>query len=206
MHEQATTTPAGYMQNAQGHLVPFEVIKPIDLERDRLVREIVVAAQELSEALTRFKAGAMGDIEAFVKLSAEQYETRYGGNKGNVSLVSFDGEYKVLRAINEFITFDERLQVARELIGECIHAWAEGSRAEIRTLINDAFSVDRQGRINTARILALRRLDIQDERWQTAMQAIGEAIQISGSKAYIRVYKRQSDGSYRQINLDLAAL
>lgn len=206
MEAAQETVPAGYMKDAMGRLVPVEMIKEVDLERDRLVREIVARAQELSEALGRFKAGAMADIGSFVELSAEEYGVTWGGSKGNISLVSFDGEYKVLRAINEFITFDERLQVARELVGECIHAWAEGSRAEIRTLINDAFAVDRQGRINTGRILALRRLDIQDERWQTAMKAIGEAIQVAGSKAYIRIYKRQDDGSYRQINLDLAAL
>ena len=38
------------------------------------------------------------------------------------------------------------------------------------------------------------------------MDAIGESIQVAGSKAYIRIYERQPDDSYRQINLDLASL
>ncbi|WP_235550497.1 DUF2786 domain-containing protein, partial [Pseudomonas aeruginosa] len=32
--------PAGYRMDAKGRLVPEEMIKPIDLERDRLVQEI----------------------------------------------------------------------------------------------------------------------------------------------------------------------
>lgn len=44
---------------------------------------------------------------------------------------------------------------------------------------------DKEGQINTGRVLSLRRLDIKDERWLRAMNAIGEAVQVVGSKSYI---------------------
>ena len=72
-------------------------------------------------------------------------------------------------------------------------------------LINDAFQVDKAGNINTKRVLGLRRLDIQDERWQQAMQAISDSLQVAGSKEYLRIYLRKGDGSYRQIKLDVAS-
>lgn len=203
---QTTAIPAGCMQDAQGRYVPITMIKPIDKERNDLVYSIVQRAMALSVLLSEFKLAAMGDIEAFVDLSAEQYGVKRGGKKGNVELVSFDGQYKVLRAINESITFDERIQGAKELVRECIKEWGQGSKPEIMALINDAFAVDSQGRINAARLLALRRLNITDEKWQMAMKALSDAVQVSGSKAYVRIYKRQDDGSYKQINLDLAAL
>lgn len=75
------------------------------------------------------------------------------------------------------------------------------------TLVNDAFRTDSQGEIRTARVLALRRLEITDERWQRAMQAIGEACQVVGSKSYIRVYERIGDtDQYRPISLDIAGV
>jgi hypothetical protein len=56
-------------------------------------------------------------------------------------------------------------------------------------------------------VLGLRRLDIKDERWLKAMTAIGEAVQVVGSKAYIRVYERIGDSEmYRSIPLDIAAV
>ncbi|MCY1558712.1 hypothetical protein D9M68_956700 [compost metagenome] len=56
-------------------------------------------------------------------------------------------------------------------------------------------------------MLALRRLQIGDERWQRAMQAIGEACQVVGSKSYIRVYERVGDtDQYKPISLDIAAV
>ena len=199
--------PAGYRMNAQGHLIPESLIKPIDLERDRLVQHLVDRASELSGELADFKAVAFGDIEAFVDLSAEQYGAKLGGKKGNVTLLSFDGRYKVIRAVQEGIAFDERLQAARALIDDCLSEWTEGARPEVVALINDAFRTDTKGEIRTARVLALRRLEITDERWQRAMQAIGEACQVVGSKSYIRVYERIGDtDQYQPISLDIAGV
>lgn len=206
MENTQQQTPAGYMTDAQGRLVPVEMVKEIDLERDALVREIVERALGLSKRLAEFKTQAMGDIGAFVELSAEKYGARVGGSKGNVQISTFDGEYKVRRDIAETLQFDERLQAAKALIDECLHEWTEGAGPEIRMLINDAFQVDKQGNINTNRVLGLRRLAITHTKWQQAMQAISDSLQVSGSKAYLRIYKRQHDGSYRQVNLDLASL
>lgn len=204
---QPKPIPAGYMEDAKGALWPVENIREIDRLRNDLVGEIVARTRAQSEALAQFKAAVFGDIEAFVQLSGEKYGVNMGGKKGNVSLLSFDGRYKVQRAVSESLVFDERLQIAKELVNQCIHLWSEGSRSEIRALINDAFQVDKEGRVNTARILGLRRLEIKDEKWQKAMQAIGESIQVSGSKTYFRVYERVGDSEqYQPISLDIAAV
>lgn len=199
--------PEGFRMDAQGRLVPESMLKPIDLERDRLVLEVVEKSKALSKALADFKAQVFGDIEALVTLSAEQYGAKLGGRKGNISLLSFDGRFKVQRAIAENIQFDERLQAAKGLIDECLHEWTAGARPEIVTLVNDAFRVDQAGNIRTGSVLALRRLQIEDERWQRAMQAIGEAVQVVNTKSYVRVYERVGDSEqYQAIPLDIAGV
>lgn len=198
--------PEGFRQDAQGRLVPETHIKPIDLARDALVREIVEKAKALNRAIAEFKAATFDDIAAFVQLSAEEYRVRLGGKKGNVQLLSFDGRYKVLRAIQENIAFDERLQAAKALIDECLAEWVEGARSELRVLVNDAFRVDQAGNIRTGQVLSLRRLAIDDSRWQQAMSAIAEAVQVVGSKSYVRVYERDANGEYRPIALDIAGV
>lgn len=203
----ALTIPAGYRRDAQGRLVHEEQIKPVDKLRDELVIRLVDKARTVSQVLAQFKGEAFGEIEAFVDLSAQEYGAKLGGKKGNVSLLSFDGRYKIQRAIQESITFDERLQAARALIDECLQEWTAGARPELATLVNDAFRVDTKGEIRTARVLALRRLDIQDPRWLQAMDAIGDACQVVGSKSYIRVYERIGDSDqYRPISLDIAGV
>lgn len=198
--------PDGYWRNSRGSLDPVETIRPIDKTRDALVRELVAAAKTLSHDVARYKDKALGDIAAFVQLSGEQYGVRLGGTKGNVQLVSYDGRYKVLRAVAETMTFDERLQAAKALIEECLTEWTQGARPELRAIVNRAFETDKAGNLNTNAVLALRRLDIDDPRWGRAMQAIGESLQVVGSKSYIRLYERVGDSDkYQLISLDVAS-
>ena len=84
-----------YKQDAKGNLVPLANIKEIDLLRDELVQEIAAKARAVQDNLIAFKREAMDDIAAFVQLSADRYDVNVGGKKGNISLHSFDGAYRV---------------------------------------------------------------------------------------------------------------
>ena len=194
-----------YWRDAKGNLTPAELVKEIDKARDALVHEWVERGRDLSKAISHFKEGIFGDVQAFIELSAEKYGAKVGGNKGNVTLFSYDGKYKIQRAINESLQFDERIQAAKVLIDECLNEWSEGSRPELKALIERAFNVDKEGNLNTSRILGLRRVDIQDPRWQNAMQAISESVQVVSSKAYVRLYERVGESDqYVPIALDVA--
>ena len=196
-----------FRRNAKGHLVPVEQIKDIDRLRDDLVQDVIGKVTKLQEEMRRVKAEISTEVEAFLELSAREYDTNYGGKKGNVTLSSFDGQYRIVRAVADHLAFDERLQVAKELIDQCIHEWTAGSSSEVQALVEHAFQTDSAGKISTARVLSLRSLNIQNEKWQQAMQAIMDSIQVTGSKSYLRFYERQGeDGAYRQISLDVAAL
>lgn len=201
--------PEGYRRAADGALWRDDLIKPIDRARDELVQEIAHNARLVSMGIAKFKRESFADIEAFIDLSIEQYgaKRRPGGKKGNVTLMSFDGRLKVLRAMADSITFDERLQAAKVLIDECLHDWTTDARPELRALIDRAFEVDREGNIRTGAVLALRRVAIDDERWQRAMQAISDAAQVVASKAYVRVYERVGDSErWAPIALDVAGV
>ncbi|SIQ30210.1 DUF3164 family protein [Marinobacterium stanieri] len=199
--------PEGYLMNAAGHLVPVSTIKDIDMARNDLVLEFVARAEQLQEKMRDFKLSALGDVQAFVELSAEKYDVQIGGRKGNVQLTSFDGKYRLTRSIQDQLSFDERLKAAKALIDNCIHRWAQGSAEEIKALVEHAFQVDKEGNISTARVLGLRRLDIQDDEWQKAMQAIADSIQVTGSQTYIRLHKRVGESDqWQAIPLDMAKL
>ena len=198
--------PEGYMRNGQGHLVPADLVSDLEKARNQLVLETVGIFKIQQAILSAMKKDVLGDIGAFVEMSAEQYDTRIGGKKGNLQLLSFDGNYKIQMQVSEYITFDERLQVAKTLIDECIHAWSGGADSKILVLVNDAFQVDKEGKVSTARILGLRRLDINDDKWQQAMKAIADSIQYTGSKTYVRVYERVGEDQWKCITLDFAAL
>ncbi|MBA3007153.1 DUF3164 family protein [Patescibacteria group bacterium] len=198
--------PSGYMVNGVGHLVPIESIKEIDLARDEFVKGVVAKAGEMSEILNQFKGQLAGDMQAFLELSAEKYGADLGGARGNLSLTSFDGRFKVLRAVSERLDFDERLQAAKGLVDACLREWSKDSGPELRTLIDNAFQVDKKGRINAKRILSLRALKIEHPIWKQAMDAIADAVTVVGSSTYYRIYERDDEGNYQQISLDFSGV
>lgn len=201
------TLPDGYRANSFGHLVPVVTIQPLDLLRDDTVVNIVAKARHVQEQMRAFKNQAMDDIAAFLSIAAEQYKTTLGGKKGNLSLVSYDGKYKVIVAVSDSLNFDERLHIAKQLIDECIHEWTADSNDNIRALVEHAFQTDKQGNINTARIFGLMRLKIDDEKWQQAMTALKDSIQITATSQYLRLYERVGDtDKYQQIAMDIAGL
>lgn len=196
----------GYWEDAAGALIPEAKVKPLDKARHRAVTTMVDQALQMSEVLGKFKAAALAEIEGFVAQSAAEYGAKLGGKKGNVTLTSFDGRYKVVRAIQDTLVFDERLQVAKALIDECVQGWAKGANKNIQALVNHAFQVDKEGKISTARVLGLRSLEITDPKWTQAMAAIADSMRIASSKAHLRFYRRNdATGEYLAIPLDVSA-
>lgn len=201
------TPPPDVLVDAKGRWVPRSLVKDVDLARHELVLEMVARAEAFSRLLLDFRARALADIRAFVALSSERYGVEVGGAKGNVTLLSFDGRYKVTLQVADHLVFDERLQAAKELVDQCIRAWSEGARDEIRALVEHAFQADKQGKVSTERVLGLRRLNIQDPKWLSAMRAIADSVQVASSKAYVRFYERIGEGDgWRAISLDLASV
>lgn len=203
---QNPVVPDGYRLNDKGHLIPVDKIKEIDLLRDETVCKLIWHAKELQAHIVSIKDIVLDEFNGFIELSASEYGTVLGGKKGNVSLMSFDGRYKVQMAISDNLVFDERLQIAKSLIDECLHEWTKDSNDNIKAIIDNAFAVDKEGKINIRRVLALKNLKISDEKWLKAMQAISDAQQVVSSKEYVRFYERDDEGKYNQISLDFANL
>ncbi|AAP95440.1 sulfate transporter [[Haemophilus] ducreyi] len=193
-----------YWKDPNGNLKPDALVKEIDKERDGLVREFAQKAKSHSAMLSQFKRQVFDDVGAFVGLSAEKYGVKIGGAKGNVSLFTYDGQFKMQLAVQDHIRFDERIHAAKALIDTCLHDWSEGAKPELKTLIDNAFEVDKEGNLSTAKILSLRRVEIDDKRWNQAMEAISDSVQVVGSKDYVRFYERNQDGKYVPIALDVA--
>lgn len=195
-----------FMHDSAGRLVPIEHVKPQHLLEDQTVRKVIGYAQELSDRISRFRGHTFDDVSSFAELLAEQYQAKVGGKKGNVTLTTYDGLNKITVQVADQLAFGPELQVAKELVDQCITDWSDGARSEIRTLVEHAFQVDKEGQINRAALFQLRRLKIDDNNWRHAMEALGDAIRVVGSKQYVRFYRRANLAArWEPITIDLAA-
>ena len=194
-----------YMRNAKGGLDPLELVKPTKRLEDNCVRDMISFASDLNAQIARFHGHCFEDIGVFEALLAEEYSATIGGRKGNKSLMSYDGCMKVSVQVADRIDFGPELLIAKSLLDECMNEWAADSRPEVRVLITSAFNTDKEGQINRSEIFMLLRLDITDERWVKAMEALRDAIRVVGSKTYIRFYERENaTAKWQAITIDLA--
>jgi len=194
--------PEDYYEDARGNLVHKDNVKPVDALRDQLVLGIIQEGRKAEEAVAAFKRNALEGIEAFRELSAERFGVVLGGKRGNVTLTSYNGRYRVVCARQDQPEFNEALDVARQLIRECLDEWTQGSRDEVRLIIDQAFDKGKSGNVSISKVMGLRQLKIDHPKWLKAMEAIGESISVVATKTYIRIYRRRADGEYQLIPLD----
>lgn len=195
-----------FLRNGQGNLIGISQIKPQRLLEDEMVRKVMRYALDLSAQIGRFKGHTFEDVNAFQSLLEQHYGAKAGGKKGNVTFSTFDDTMRVEVKIADQITFGPELQAAKKLVDECLVEWGADSHEALRSLVNRVFSVEKEGQINRGELFSLLALEVSDERWQRAMEAIRDSIRVIGTKAYLR-FRIRPDGNsnWSTVTIDLAA-
>lgn len=209
MNKNASELSANFIRNRKGHYVPIEDVSELDQLRDKTIRSIFDMAAIASEMLHNFKTNGMADIQAFCDLSAEQYGVTVGGGKGNVTLTTFDGLFQIKVCISDHIDFGEEINAAKELIDACMERWSAGANSNLLAAHKTAFKPGKDGRLKTRAILALRSLKPEpaEPEWDKAMEALDNAIDVTGSTTYLRLYSRpKPTDKFTQLPLDIASI
>ena len=176
----------------KGRPIPEEYVKPIDKKRDKLVESIIKRVTKLSAKLADEKVEIVAAVEKYLKELAKDSKVREGW-KGNIILYNFSQNLCIERRINETISFDERLQMVKTTIDKWLNERLRNVDEVVAKLISQAFSVDKQGRINTTMLLKLKKLDIKDKEWVKAMEMLDESIFVKSSKMALRFRSKNTD-------------
>lgn len=196
-----------WMENPKGNLDALDIVSATDLLMDEMVRRMVGYAEDYSAELARFQAHSYADIAAFDALLDQEFNIQQPeGRKGNRSFVTYDGRLKVQVAVADRLFFGPELQQAKAGIDSMIRERADGADPFLVTLVQQAFKVDKEGQVDAASILALRRLEVDDPRWPDVCRAIDKAKRPAGSKSYLRFYRKGADGRDVMIPLNMAAV
>lgn len=194
-----------FMHNAKGGLDPIGNVKDQYKLEDQTVRKCIEFALNLNAQLSRFRGHTAADLSALDALLGEKYNVTIGGKKGNRTYQTYDGLMKIQVQVSDLITFGPELQIAKQLIDACLTEWSADSRPEIQSIVTRAFNTEKEGQVNRADVFMLLKLEIEDTRWKKAMEAIRDAIRVTGSKEYVRFYKRDSlEADWQAITIDLA--
>jgi len=190
----------------RGRAVPAAYVPKIDKERDKVVEKIFREAERLQKRMQDFKEQLFKDVEKYLELLEKEVGAKGTDWKGNLTLTNFSGNRQIEIAINEMIGFDERLNIAKSKIDNCLKRWSGEANRNIQAIINEAFNVDKKGRINTTMVLKLTKLKIRDAEWNEAMKLIKDSIQINGSRRYVNIRRRTDNGMWQTLNLNFSSI
>jgi hypothetical protein len=193
-------------EGRDGRFTPPSLVKDYDKLKEQTVKPLIQRWLELSTEVADLKANIFDEVESLLSVCADDYGVTLAGKKGNVTLYLYDGSFFLQRRYQDRVQFDERLLAAEQLVRECLDEWAGEASDELRTLITAAFERNKEGDIRRSELVRLRKLKIDDERWQRAMGIIAEAEQIIESACYFQVQRRDNTGKYQPVPLDFAAV
>jgi hypothetical protein len=202
----AKTDKDGNWTDVRGYLVPPAIIPEIDQRRDALVEKLIKENKKKNAMLAEFRKVCAKSIDEYLAFHAKSKKVRESW-RGNIQLKSFDESLLIERAMSDRIDFNENLQLAKAQIDVWLKNRIGGTDPSLAKIISQAFNVDKKGCINTAVILKLMRLEIEDGDWKKAMKILRDSITVASTKLYIRFKEKvQGEGGevWRNISLDFA--
>lgn len=194
-----------FREDSRGAWMPESSIKPQDILKDDLVESAADKIVDMRDKMKQLNQEIKDEIRAYIELIGEKYGVKLKGNKGNITLTSYDGRTRIVISISESIYLDENVIAAKELIDEYLEDEIKDASFDIKQLVTSAFRV-KQGVLDVRSILKLRSLHIDDERWKKAMDIIADSIVVKSSKSCLRLYKQNAEGTMEYVPLDFAVI
>lgn len=194
-----------FREDSRGAWMPESSIKPQYILKDDLVESAADKIVDMRDKMKQLNQEIKDEIRAYIELIGEKYGVKLKGNKGNITLTSYDGKTRIVISISESIYLDENVIAAKELIDEYLEDEIKDASFDIKQLVTSAFRV-KQGVLDVRSILKLRSLRIDDERWKKAMDIIADSIVVKSSKSCLRLYKQNAEGTMEYVPLDFAVI
>lgn len=198
--------------NANGDKVPLKFVPKSDKTKELLSAKIYKASIEVEaklKALHVMMKDAITEIDALVRA---EFELKNGKKKeigkGCVTYFSFDRSVKIEADINDIVKWDDLLmKESHALLNAYISKNLSDANILISGLVKSAYS-NSKNTINTAKVFEILKYEeqIKDKGFQKACELIKQAQSIDRTKLYMRVWVKEDDGSYNNVNLNFSAI
>ncbi len=191
----------GYWVNGLGDKIPPKLVNEAEKRRESYIQKIgnrMIRAASALEVTKRQVEGIVDEYIAKLELPEDW--------KGNLELTSYDGTFKVVVQQNPVLEFTDQLMTAKARLDALLTKWTDGTRDELKIIVNNAFVARSKGQIDKRAVLALRQLKIDDPEWKAIMDMIGESVQITMRKQYISAKVRDENGKWKNLDLNWSSI
>ncbi len=182
--------------------------KAYEKERDEMIVYLMTKAKDINRILTDFKTEVFMRIKSFEE-KARKYGDIRSTSKGGFGLRTSDNELMVRYERNIVNEFDERADMALELIKEFLEDKVKKRDQKSYMIISKLLTRNKAGDLNVSRVIQLLDLrnEFDDERWNKAMRLLEESYRnrpISYGVSFYR--KNETTGKDEQLPLNFSAI
>ncbi len=199
--------------NAAGDAVPLKFVPKTDKRKEELAGKLHIMALKTEASLAALHVNMKAAFKEVEQLVKAEYEIKNGkkrlsGEKGNITWFNFDRSLKIEANVNDIVKWDSALMTeSLTLLNNYISSSMSDANLLIAGLVKSAFS-NTKGMIDTAKVYQILKHEeqIKDKRFQKACELIKQASSIDRTKLYMRIWEKQDDGEYRNINLNFSSI
>ena len=187
--------------------IPYNRTTPLERLKEKNAQSILTSAIKLNKGLSEFKDTMRRLCDAIFTQAMAQNGTQKA-SKGNFTWYNFDRSIKIEVSISDRIQFDDlNIKSAKALFDEFLNDSIDPKIEFVKELINDAFSTSHNN-LDPKKVMSLLkyRSKISDSRYQEAIRLIEEGIRRPDSKVYFRIWQKDEEGKYQNIDLNLSSI
>lgn len=191
-----------------GVSVPVNRLKKSELKRESWLHDIAKEAAAINQKLADLKEWIRGAVTEITELVITEIDGVHKPTKGGITLYNFNGSIKLEVQVNDRIEFESIL------LGQCKakldELFTKGISADedfIKEIVMDAFETSR-GKADTKKILGLKKYAsrVKNKLYHEAMALLDKSIRRPDSKTYYRVWVKDGNGQYQNIDLNFSSL
>ena len=191
-----------------GTSIPFTRIKAVEKLHERKSAQLLKQALNINNQLKDFKTLMQATCEeafnAFMASKDVKKET-----KGNYTWFNFNRTIKIEVNISEPIKFDDlTIQAAKAKLDEFLQHEIESKNDYIKDMIIQSFETQRTGQLDVKDVMKLTKFKarVNNPLFSEAIDLINSAIRKPQSKTYFRIWLKDADGKYNNIDLNLSSI
>lgn len=195
-------------KDESGAEIPANRITKSEKLRERLICKAAKDAYALNGALGEFKAKVRSTVQEIIDAVVLENDGKPITKKGSITLYNFDGSIKIETNISDRIDFDDLLlQQCKAKLDEMLNDKLSSIDDFIREIIMSAFETSR-GKPDHRRLLGLKKYlaRVKNPLFHEAMELLDKSIRRPDSRTYYRVWVRDENGGYQNIDLNFSSI
>lgn len=194
--------------DAKGIEVPYNRTTAQERLQERSAYKLATEALKAEAMLKQLKELVLR-VHADVLAGFDKAKgTTVKASKGNKEWYNFDRSIRVEADVQDRIEFDSlTITAAREKLHTYLTSKLSSDDEFLVEMVTKAFETT-NGKLDSKRVMHLvsYKSKVKAQLFQEAIALIEQSIRRTNSKTYFRVSLREEDGSYRTIQLNIAAL